>query len=84
MANDVGLDARLKRIEEIVVALDSDTLDLDEALALFEEGVAHLGHAREMLARTELRVEELIGPEGDLVGEMRVGDDEAVGGAGDG
>ncbi len=79
--NEVGLDARLKRLEEIVAALDSNTLDLGEALALFEEGVVHLGHARETLARTELRVAELIGPEGDAVGEMRVGDD---GGAGDG
>ena len=84
MASDLGLDARLKRIEEIVAALDSDTLDLDEALALFEEGVAHLGHAREMLSRTELRVEELIGPEGDAVGEMRVGGDEGRGGTDDG
>lgn len=74
MASDTGLDARLKRIEEIVAALDSDTLDLDEALALFEEGVAHLGHAREMLRKTELRVEELIGPEGDAVREMSVRD----------
>ena len=75
VAHDSGLDARLKRIEKIVAALDSDTLDLDEALALFEEGVAHLGHAREMLGKTELRVEELIGPEGDAVEEMNVPDD---------
>ena len=84
MARDIGLDARLKRIEEIVAALDSDTLDLDEALALFEEGVNHLGRARDMLARTELRVEELIGPEGDAVEEMSVGDGGEPGGAGDG
>ena len=84
VVDDVGLDARLKRIEEIVAALDSDTLDLDEALALFEEGVAHLGHAREMLAKTELRVEELIGSDGDAVGEMRVQGDEGAGGTGDG
>ena len=83
MTNDVGLDARLKRIEEIVASLDSDTLDLDEALALFEEGVAHLGYAREMLSRTELRVEELIGSEGDTR-DMRVGDDGGEGEAGDG
>ncbi|MDE2874458.1 MAG: exodeoxyribonuclease VII small subunit [Gemmatimonadota bacterium] len=83
MTNDVGLDARLKRIEEIVASLDSDTLDLDEALALFEEGVAHLGHARQMLSRTELRVEELIGSEGDT-GDMRVADDGGEGEAGDG
>ena len=83
MKDDVGLDARLKRIEEIVAALDSDTLDLDEALAMFEEGVAHLGHARELLARTEMRVEELIGPEGDAVSEMNVPEGAEVGG-GDG
>ena len=84
MTNEVGLDARLKRIEEIVASLDSDTLDLDEALALFEEGVAHLGHARRMLSRAELRVEELIGPEGDTVAEMRVGKDGGEGEGGDG
>ena len=84
MPHDTGLDARLKRIEEIVAALDSDTLELDEALALFEEGVAHLGHAREMLAKTELRVEELIGPEGDAVEEMSVRDGGEPGDRGDG
>lgn len=84
MAHDIGLDARLKRIEEIVAALDSDTLELDEALALFEEGVAHLGHAREMLAKTELRVEELIGPEGDAVEEMSVRGGGEPGGTDDG
>lgn len=82
MTDDAGLDARLKRIEEIVAALDSDTLDLDEALALFEEGVAHLGRARKMLAWTEMRVEELIGPEGDSRREMSLQDDGEAGGEG--
>lgn len=84
MADDLGLDARLKRIEEIVAALDSDTLALDEALALFEEGVAHLGQAREILAGIELRVEELIGPEGDAVTAMSVRNDGDERGTGDG
>ncbi len=61
MGADGGLDSRLERIEEIVRLLDSDSLGLDEALALFEEGVGHIRRAQEMLARTELRVEELIG-----------------------
>ncbi len=83
MATDRGLDARLKRIEEIVAALDSDALGLDEALALFEEGVAQLAGAREVLARTELRIEELIGPEGDEVRALRFqGEEEPEGGAG--
>ena len=83
MAHDPGLDARLKRIEEIVAELDSDALDLDQALAIFEEGVAHLARAREMLARTELRIEELIGPEGDELRDLRLPGDEEPGGRAD-
>ncbi|MDE2751785.1 MAG: exodeoxyribonuclease VII small subunit [Gemmatimonadota bacterium] len=70
MEADAGLDRRLERIEEIVRLLDSDSLGLDEALALFEEGVGHIRRAREVLARTELRVEELIGEEGEEVREF--------------
>ena len=83
MAHDPGLDARLKRIEEIVAELDSDALDLDQALAIFEEGVAHLARAREMLARTELRIEELIGPERDELRDLRLPGDEEPGGRAD-
>ena len=84
MQGELGLDARLQRIEQIVAALDSDALDLDEALALFEEGVAHLARAREILARTELRVEELIGPEGDEVRELGLAGGEEADEPGDG
>ncbi len=71
MEAERGLDATLKRIEAIVFALDSDSLGLDEALALFEEGVGHLRRAQEFLALAELRVEELIGREGEEVREFR-------------
>lgn len=81
MAADAGLDRRLERIEEIVRLLDSDSLGLDEALALFEEGVGQIRRAREILARTELRVAELIGEEGEEVREFApsgdVGSDDA-------
>ena len=75
MEADAGLDRRLERIEEIVRLLDSDSLGLDEALALFEEGVGHLRRAQEILASTELKVEELIGERGDEVRELRPSDD---------
>ena len=65
-----GLDGRIRRIEEIARLLDSDSLGLDDALALFEEGVGHLGRAREILARTELRIEELTGPAAGTGQEM--------------
>lgn len=56
-----GLEARLRRLEEIVSALEADELELERALELFEEGVAHVRRAERILARTELRVEELLG-----------------------
>lgn len=67
MEADAGLDRRIERIEEIVRLLDSDALGLDDALALFEEGVGHLRRAQETLAKAELRVEELIGRGGEEV-----------------
>jgi exodeoxyribonuclease VII small subunit len=62
MADAVGedLEARLVRLEAIVDALERDELELEAALALFEEGVGHLRGAREILKRTELQVEKLL------------------------
>ncbi len=55
-----GLESHLARLEEIVDALEGDELELEAALALFEEGITHLRGARQILDRTELRVEELL------------------------
>jgi exodeoxyribonuclease VII small subunit len=57
----LGLEARLRRLEEILSALEADEVELERALTLFEEGVAHVRHAEKILSRTELRVEELLG-----------------------
>lgn len=58
------LEGRLKRLEEILSALEADDLELERALALFEEGVGHVRAAERILAETELRVEELLGEDG--------------------
>ncbi len=63
-ADEPGLEQRLRRLEAILGALEADELDLERALALFEEGVAHVRAAERILARTELRVEELLGDDG--------------------
>lgn len=55
------LEARLRRLEEILSRLEADEVDLERALELFEEGVRHVREAERILARTELRVEELLG-----------------------
>ena len=60
-SDDPGLEARLKRIEQIVSSLEGEDLELEKALELFEEGVAHVRAAERMLAEAELKVEELLG-----------------------
>jgi exodeoxyribonuclease VII small subunit len=49
----------LRRLEEIAARLDSDALELGEALKLFEEGVALLHAADSLLDRAATRVEQL-------------------------
>lgn len=57
---DITLEARLERLESILARMESDGVDLDEALRLFEEGVTHVREAEQILTATELRVEELL------------------------
>lgn len=50
----------LERLEAIVRALEDTDLDLDQAIALFEEGVGRLKTARKMLEATDLTVKKVI------------------------
>jgi exodeoxyribonuclease VII small subunit len=61
----------LTRLEEIVRRLEADDVELDAALALFEEGVARLRAARERLAAADVKVQTVL-EEAD--GELRVRD----------
>lgn len=54
------LEARLRRLEEIVSQLEADEVDVERSLALFEEGVKHVRAAEKILSQAELRVEELL------------------------
>lgn len=56
----------LNRLEEIVWRLEADDVELDAALALFEEGVARLRAARERLASAEVKVQTVLEEAGDL------------------
>lgn len=57
---DPSLETRLSRLEEILARMESDDVELEEALALFEEGVQHVRAAETTLSAAELRVEELL------------------------
>lgn len=54
-----SLQEDLARLDAIVRGLEANDVDLDRALALFEEGVERLRSARERLATAELRLRQL-------------------------
>ena len=58
-------EAALDELEEIVRRLDREELRLDEALALFEDGVARLRTASRLLDEARGRVEEVVGEAAD-------------------
>ena len=55
-----SLEQRLDRLDEIVRSLEREDLELEQALKLFEEGIAHLRHAQELLTDADLRIERLV------------------------
>jgi len=50
----------IERLEQIVRSLEAEDVDLDKALALFEEGVRRLKNARDLLAKSELIVQRVL------------------------
>ena len=56
----MSFESQLKRLEEIVGELESDEIELDRALALFEEGVKHLRSATDALSKAETKIQRLV------------------------
>jgi exodeoxyribonuclease VII small subunit len=65
------LAAALRRLEEIVRSLEAEDTDLDQGLALFEEGVGLLREARSRLEAAELKVQQVLQ---DAAGDLRAAD----------
>jgi exodeoxyribonuclease VII small subunit len=61
----------LNRLEEIVRKLEAEDVELDAALALFEEGVSRLRAAREHLEAAEVKVQTVLEEAG---GDLRLTD----------
>jgi exodeoxyribonuclease VII small subunit len=55
-----SFEVALRELRRIVESLDQEELTLDQALALFEQGVSHLRGASRLLDAAHGRVEELI------------------------
>jgi exodeoxyribonuclease VII small subunit len=69
-----ALADELARLEEIVRKLEAEDIELDQALVLFEEGVARLRAARERLVAAELKVQAVLE---DAGGDIRLTDLDA-------
>jgi exodeoxyribonuclease VII small subunit len=67
----MSISSDLARLEEIVRKLEGDDVELDAALALFEEGVARLRSAREQLTAAGLKVQAVLE---DASGDLRLAD----------
>jgi exodeoxyribonuclease VII small subunit len=64
---EMKLEEALRRLGEVVKALDSEEIDLDSSLALYEEGVALTRLCNEKLSAAERRVAMLkINSDGEM------------------
>lgn len=57
---DLTFEQALKRLEDIVEALETEDLDLDKSLQFFEEGVCLSRHCNQQLQAAEKRIDILL------------------------
>ena len=64
--DDLGFDAILSRLREVVQKLESGELSLEQSLAIYEEGVQLARKGQQLLASAEKRVEILVSAAGGV------------------
>jgi exodeoxyribonuclease VII small subunit len=81
---DLTFEQALKRLEEIVEALETEDLDLDKSLQFFEEGVSLSRHCNQQLQAAEKRIDILLRKaDGTLAAEPFLLHDDASGSNGE-
>ncbi len=55
-----GYEQTVKRLEEVIKALENENLDLDQSMKLYEEGAELYQKARKMLSSREEKALEII------------------------
>jgi exodeoxyribonuclease VII small subunit len=66
---EMNFEEMMKKLEEIVVDLESGQMPLDESLKKYEEGVKFLRLCRKRLDETKRKVEQLVKKDGKLTTE---------------
>ncbi|MGQ4808949.1 Exodeoxyribonuclease 7 small subunit [Candidatus Entotheonellaceae bacterium PAL068K] len=64
---DLTFEQALKRLEEIVEALETEDLELDKSLQFFEEGVSLSRHCNQQLQAAEKRIDMLVSQADDTL-----------------
>jgi exodeoxyribonuclease VII small subunit len=67
MMTDLTFEGCLSRLEQIVSALETGNLPLEESLKVFEEGIGLARHCARYLDEAERRIEILARDEGGAV-----------------
>ena len=76
---DLTFEQALRRLEEIVEALETEDLDLDKSLKFFEEGVHLSRHCNQQLHAAEKRIDMLLSKaDGTLEAEPFILSDEGT------
>lgn len=65
-SKEATLEEQLKRLEQIVDALEGQDVPLDDSLMLFEEGVKITRACRDRLEDTQKKIELLVKETGEL------------------
>ena len=60
MANEKSFEELFKRLEEIVQEMESEELDLEKSLTLFEEGVKLSANLLGQLSKADQKISELM------------------------
>ena len=59
MAKELKFEDRMKKLEEIVDKLESNDVDLDESISLYEQGLKLSKSLKEQLSKFEKKINEL-------------------------
>ena len=60
---DLSFEQSLARLEQIVQAMESGKITLDESLSLFQEGTELIRNCEQLLDQAELRVSKVVAGE---------------------
>jgi len=58
--DNLSLEEALERLEEIVSQMDSESIDLDESIELFREGMELTKFCRQQISSAEQKVQEVL------------------------